>query len=322
MTFSDSSSQQPDDPDPIVADAAEPLPPRESCGRMIRVARERAQLSLEELAGQTKLTRTVLQALEDDDLEGVVEPVYVRGYYRKCAKVLGLPADELVRVYDSQAHPGSQRKPAKLLLAGESSQLAAGGGHAHRRGIGWLSVIILIAIVVAIAWYANRYRTEHATASTQKTEIEVGQPIGTKSGNETPATSNNTDATASSHVADTASGLNTATSGAHNPPATQAPGGSNGSSAVTTAAASASTALTVNVSATSWVQVKDATGKLLFKGQMDAGRSQTLDGTPPYSVVLGNAPGVKLSYQGKQVPLSVATQPDSTARLSVPAAAQ
>ncbi|MDN5874146.1 MAG: DUF4115 domain-containing protein, partial [Sinobacteraceae bacterium] len=60
----------------------------------------------------------------------------------------------------------------------------------------------------------------------------------------------------------------------------------------------------------------------LFKGQMDAGRSQTLDGTPPYSVVLGNAPGVKLSYQGKQVPLSVATQPDSTARLSVPAAAQ
>ena len=65
-------------------------------GRVIRQARERARLGIEELASMTRLARSTLEALERDDFSTLTEAVYVRGYYRKCAKVLNLPEAELI----------------------------------------------------------------------------------------------------------------------------------------------------------------------------------------------------------------------------------
>jgi cytoskeleton protein RodZ len=49
------------------------------------------------------------------------------------------------------------------------------------------------------------------------------------------------------------------------------------------------------------------------------GDHQVLSGKPPYSLFLGNAPGVTVSYHGKPVDLGQYTRAkDNTARLSVP----
>eukprot|EP01035_Chromulina_nebulosa_P066911 gene66911-91629_t len=85
-------------------------------GRMIRTARERASMSIEELAVQTRLARPTLEALESDDFSTLHEAVYVRGYYRKCAKVLKLPEAELIGAYDKLLGPKAPPLPTKLLL--------------------------------------------------------------------------------------------------------------------------------------------------------------------------------------------------------------
>jgi cytoskeleton protein RodZ len=71
--------------------------------------------------------------------------------------------------------------------------------------------------------------------------------------------------------------------------------------------------------ATSWVRVEDDNGKVLLSGVIQQGDHQVLSGKAPYSVFLGNAPGVKLEYHGAAVDLASHTRAkDNTARLSVP----
>ncbi|HKY90026.1 MAG TPA: helix-turn-helix domain-containing protein, partial [Nevskiaceae bacterium] len=111
------------------AETASPSPVAHgSPGEAIRVARERARLSLDELAARTRLSRPVLEALEKDAFEQLLEPVYVRGYYRKCAKVLDLAEQPLIDAYQAMYTPPPTVAPQRLRLAsggelGESSRL-------------------------------------------------------------------------------------------------------------------------------------------------------------------------------------------------------
>ncbi len=67
------------------------------------------------------------------------------------------------------------------------------------------------------------------------------------------------------------------------------------------------------------MRIEDAGGKVLLAGVIQQGDRQVLSGKPPYSLFLGNAPGVAVSYHGKAVDLGQYTRAkDNTARLSVP----
>lgn len=65
-------------------------------GNLLREARERKKLSLEQLAHETKITLRHLQALEHGDERHLPEPVYVKSFLRKLAQRLDLPAQDLV----------------------------------------------------------------------------------------------------------------------------------------------------------------------------------------------------------------------------------
>ena len=52
----------------------------------------------------------------------------------------------------------------------------------------------------------------------------------------------------------------------------------------------------------SWVEISDSSGRLL-SGEQPAGSRQVLSGQPPFSVALGNAPGVRLSVDGQPWPV-------------------
>ena len=94
---------------------------RQGPGRLIRLARERARLGLPELAGLTKLAPATLEALERDDFSVLNEPVYVRGYYRKCAKALSMSEQELLSAYEKLVAPRAPAAPTKLLLGSSNT---------------------------------------------------------------------------------------------------------------------------------------------------------------------------------------------------------
>ena len=54
-----------------------------------------------------------------------------------------------------------------------------------------------------------------------------------------------------------------------------------------------------------WVDIRDSTRKFKLFGEMGKGDRHVLEGTPPYSVILGNAAAVEITVAGE--PLDIGT---------------
>jgi cytoskeleton protein RodZ len=137
-------------------------------GILIRRARERAMMSQDELAAQLRLSRATLDALEHDDFAALSEPVYVRGYYRKCAKFLNLSEAELLSAYDRVAVRRTPPAPTKLLLAGNSD---GGRSGVDMRLVPWGAGI---AVAVAIGVFALHKHGDSGVAPVEGATAAAG----------------------------------------------------------------------------------------------------------------------------------------------------
>lgn len=87
-----------------------------SVSHILRQTREAKGISLEEVAQRTYIKLPYLVALEEGDIEKLPAPVYIHGYIRQYAKLLGLNGSELVLQYQQDAGRGNHQ-PAKLALS-------------------------------------------------------------------------------------------------------------------------------------------------------------------------------------------------------------
>ena len=53
-----------------------------------------------------------------------------------------------------------------------------------------------------------------------------------------------------------------------------------------------------------WIEVRDGDGRLVVSKTFPAGTEQTISGTPPLAIRIGNADDVSLRYKGKPVDLA------------------
>jgi cytoskeletal protein RodZ len=110
-------------------------------GAALRQAREEQQLSLEQMAAKTLVQRRLLAAIEAGDLDQLPELIYVRGFVKRYADVLGLEGENLSELLPSEpTHqgmkpswkelPAAQLRPLHLyilyilLIAGSVSGLS------------------------------------------------------------------------------------------------------------------------------------------------------------------------------------------------------
>jgi cytoskeleton protein RodZ len=83
------------------AAASEPGP-----GAALQEERRRQSLSLTDVARQLKLAPRQVEALERDDFAALPGPVFVRGFLRNYARLLGLDPEPMVRTVDRLMAPG------------------------------------------------------------------------------------------------------------------------------------------------------------------------------------------------------------------------
>lgn len=279
------------DTDSTAATPAAPLEPLPSPGALLRAARERAGLGAEDLAGQLKLAKGTLEALERDDFAALSEPVYIRGYYRKIAKVLPIAESDLIGAYNARTRSAAPATAPlrRLPLAGG----VAAGTSRHSRGPGLLFVvagIVGIAIVVALATREPSKRLANPPAASAPAPApQAAQPA-------MPAPEPAAPAPATSQPAQAAAAA----------PAPAAP-------------AAAPNQLVLEFSEASFVRVEDSRGKTLAIGLVRGGERHALDGAPPYTVFLGNAQNVKVFFSGAAVDFSAhINRQNDTARFTVP----
>lgn len=287
---------------------SQPVPPRpradySSPGQAIREARERAGMSLDELGSRTRLTRTTLEHMEADAFDQLLEPVYVRGYYRKCARILELPEEPLVKAYESLYTPPPRQAPARLRLA------PSGDLNASPRASSRFIIVgpVLALVVIGVIWLMRKAPTSGAL-NQSVTLIDPDSPAIVVSDALPPLD----ESRPADEPAATAS-IDTVAPEASVQEPVEAP-------AEPVPAGPVGTTLDLDFAALSWARIEDASGKSLLSGVIAAGEKRSLDGTPPYAVFLGNAPGVTVRYGGIEVDTAPHVKSNNTARFSVPAA--
>jgi cytoskeleton protein RodZ len=278
-----------------------PIPPGVSPGAMLREAREAAGLALDTLAAQVKLSPMTLMAMESDDFVTLNEPVYVRGYYRKCAQVLDLPVEEVVGAYERAAKPRAPALPTKLPVV-PGGEMPVGGGRARF----FLLLGLILAAVAAAAWWLGRpvATVPEAGVGTSPQMVPAAPAErGSRAPQPAPASE---PAAAAPQISEAASGAEAVAEPEPTASSTEA------------APPPAAGILKISFREESWIRVEDATGRNLLDGLQRAGTALELEGEPPFDTFLGNAPGVRITYQDRAVDLGPHTRRNRTAALKVP----
>jgi len=89
---------------------------RDAFGPRLRAARERAGVTLEAIALSTKINRTLLAALENNDLSQWPAGIFRRAFFRSYLDAIGLQSESLVADF-VRLYPESGAKSGKDIVA-------------------------------------------------------------------------------------------------------------------------------------------------------------------------------------------------------------
>lgn len=249
-----------------------------SVGSMLAAARQRQGLSQEDVAQKLKLKLRQIEALEQGHYEQLPGELFVRGFVRGYARLVGADDALLLQTLNFELKPASA--PA---ISAASENIALQPRHIPL----WVLVLGLVLVIALLAPVLVYYGLNRGLpVADQPAAIQSAQPVASAVAAATPAFT-----TADAVVA-------------------------SASQAAASAVQTRSGPLQLSFIGDSWVEVYDAQGKRVFYQLGKASEVAYVDGTPPLDVVIGNASSVKVSYLGKPVDLAPHTK-ISVARLKL-----
>ena len=139
-------------------------------------AREALSITQAETADVLNLTVSVIKALENNDDSSLPERVYVNGYIRSYAKLLGLAAEPLIQAWGAQFPDEMQSQRADLDEEQARNWSVASANPRESTGLGrWILVAILLSVVF-IYFVSNQEGGE--TAPVVVVEAPIVEPSG------------------------------------------------------------------------------------------------------------------------------------------------
>lgn len=115
-------------------------------GAQLALIREKKGYSREYVAGKLHLRVRLIELLEEDAYEQMPEPVFVKGYFRAYAKLLGVAAEPYVSSFNKTVV--AERKPEKAALWQSKRE-----SHRGERAVRWITACIVIAAVAAVSFW-------------------------------------------------------------------------------------------------------------------------------------------------------------------------
>ena len=132
-------------------DEVTPVPPPLGPGERLRVAREAASMSIQEVSTAMRLNRRVVQALEADDYSDLPVPAFVRGYLRGYARLLDLPPEPIIEAFEQR----ELAPPAMVPDISDESQVRSGDFPVRL-----ITCFVVAALVVLVViWWRSQHFT-------------------------------------------------------------------------------------------------------------------------------------------------------------------
>ncbi len=278
-------------------------------GARLKAAREARGLERKDVAQRLRLNVHIIEALETDDLERLPARTFVRGYLRNYARLVELD-EKLV----AEALPEAEATPAAALKRrhGFRGPMA---GPALGRWFGYLFLLAVLAALVLFAYPALNRVWEQWGEPTPALDQPAGLrlPVLPSESNDQAGSEDALEPIWPLPDVDEADpadaelpGDRAEESPAPRPPAAVAPESVPVPSPdlePRSGPTSREARLVLNFREESWVEIQDREGRLLY-GLMSPGRREVLTGTPPFRLLLGNAAGVDLEYDGQAIDTS------------------
>lgn len=258
-------------------------------GRALAEARQAQGLELSDVAQQIKFMPRQIESLEAERFEALPGPTIARGMVRTYARFLKLDPEPLL-----ERMTGHVDAPdATPQLAARFSQPVPFSDNGRRSTLLYLA---LSAAVLAIAGgVVHEWRSERAAP-----EFIAAAPVPAET-SQVPAVPAMPAQTASASVAPP---LGVAAEPA---PAAPAPAKEAAAPKTTKDVAAPKTGganrIVLRFEEEAWAEVTDAAGRQLVSSLNPAGTERVVRGMPPFSLVIGNAQHVKVSYNDRAVDL-------------------
>jgi len=261
-------------------------------GAMLRMAREARGTTIAEVAAALKMSPRQIEAMEREDFSRLSGATFIRGFIRNYARLLNIDAGPVLAALAEQtALPQAELAPPADSGVRMPLPNARQGKSALVATIAALAVFgVALALyfdVISVGGMLSRPPSPSQASAKQAPEPQVLQPQPQQVG---------------VAQAQPAEGqiVESRTGEANNriPPK---PG---------------SNQLIFSFDGSSWVEVKDATGRTVFSQMNAKGTTQIVEGRPPFQLVVGNASHVRLQYNDQPVDLRPHTRVE-VARLTL-----
>jgi cytoskeleton protein RodZ len=69
----------------------------QTIGKLLKKARDKKKVSLEDIAEKTKININILRSLEKEDLDKLPNKTYVKGFVKNYARTVGINTDEALQ---------------------------------------------------------------------------------------------------------------------------------------------------------------------------------------------------------------------------------
>lgn len=300
-------------------DSRATLPPGSSArtaGQVLRTAREAAGMHVESLAMALKVPVHKLEALEADRHDQLPDMVFVRALASSVCRTLRLDPVEVLGLLPQTDSPRLNEQPQGLNTpvkpgAGVSSAMP------FQRGPLWLIAALLLGAGL-IWWLPGDLSSWSHRVVVSTAPVSVAPPAAIGGGEADASTGSSAAATPSlvlpgagasvevspiSGVTSAAASSGAAPSpmlSASTPPAIAPVAATNAAAAAPSSSDATAGGLVVfRARASSWIQVKDAGGNVVFQKTLAADESASVSGTLPLAVVVGRSDATEVLVRGK-----------------------
>ena len=293
----------------------------QSVGHILRRARMARSMSIEDVSRQLRLSVQQIEAIEKEAFDKLPGRTFLRGFIRNYAHLVQLDPNPLLQMLPESTPVIStyERTPLKNKQISFASNREDSGGNRL------ITVIVLLMIVVGVYYVyessgwtkqadQNATTASEVTIDAAKTSVEIQLPLSTSVNNEafsqvnkapefTPSANNKSADAGSSATKTEVIELDNKSFLKGMDDLASIPNDLGN--------------LHFKFTADSWVKVLDGKGVSLLEQVRKGGTEQNLTGKKPLSIVLGNASGVILTYNGSEVDIRSYKKQDGTARFTL-----
>ncbi len=309
---------------------AEPHEP-ESVGELLRAARESAGFSIAEVANRLRMGSKQIDAIERADYAALPQGIFLRGFIRNYAKVVGVDGDAALAILERTHTEGAAVDATKVVAptAAVPVNLASSSEAWSTPKMRALAIFGVLVLLAAAAWYWWQFVRPHLAEGGRpkppaRAEAVMVQPVLQPTISQADPSVPSVSSAPVEAITSTPLPTAPAPAGIDSPPAVAATVAPVAPSVSATDAVKAvrrpgdTGQIGFTFSGPSWVEVVDGTSRTILSRRYNTGDFDEVSGRGPFAIVVGNSSVTRMAYNGREFDLKPHIPANSTvARVTV-----